>query len=776
MKIKDIHIDGFGVWADRTWGDLSPGVNVFYGPNETGKSTLMAFVRAMLFGFDKRGSSRRYEPLKGGVHGGWLDLDAQERSIRLERKTGRHVRGAVSVYDGDTVGGEEVLDKLLSGTTKTLYHNVFAFGLEELQQFQTLQENEVAQHITGAGLGIGAARWSAVQRDLEDRQSALFLPRGQTSAINVALKELEGVREELDRTEHQPEDYWAAHESRMRLSAEVAGLEEAVVELKQRVSHYEIRLKARPLWEKRRKIEARLQELPVVENFPEGGIERLDLLRRQCQNLLVEKEQFQRDIEDRRLRRIELHSMTDPEQRSRRVQALESLRNLAPRVEAVRRVTESAAARRAAALQEKETFEATLHALEPPARSSFLMFLGLMWLGAAGLGWAGHEYIAAVTLAVSLSPVLWYRQRVRGFGAITLQFESCLSRLEAATTELRIVEKEGRAVEAEVRNLTGKTEVAQSDIDARVADLEHLEKISDDIRRMDEAAERAEADLERVGKQMGQLQNGIQALLDEAATATEEEFVRRAGIFKQRVQLLTELDKLPVDGAASGLLFDVRVAEEEAYELTARELVEMEQRLIDARHESGRVEERIAVMERSEERSRALARQETIHAKIDGASDLWAVLTLCRTLLDETRKIYENDRQPEVLRQASLFYSIMTQGAYLRVIAPLDGTELQVERADGVRLSPQVLSRGTAEQLYLAMRMALVREYAHHVDPLPVVFDDVFVNFDPERTKNTIHAVRELAESHQILIFTCHPHLVQYLKDIVPDVKTFPLN
>jgi uncharacterized protein YhaN len=201
----------------------------------------------------------------------------------------------------------------------------------------------------------------------------------------------------------------------------------------------------------------------------------------------------------------------------------------------------------------------------------------------------------------------------------------------------------------------------------------------------------------------------------------------------------------------------------------------MEQRLIDARHETGRVDERIAVMERSEERSRALARQETIHAKLDSAAEMWAVLTLCRTLLDETRKIYENDRQPEVLRQASVFYSIMTQGAYTRVIAPLDGTEVQVEREDGVRLSPQVLSRGTAEQLYLAMRLALVREYARHVDPLPVIFDDVFVNFDPERTRNTIHAVRELADTHQVLIFTCHPHIVQQFQEIVPTATIFPL-
>src|SRR4051812_10726774 len=130
MKIDTIHIDGFGVWNDKTWEPLSPGLNVFHGPNETGKSTLMAFIRSVLFGLDRRGQTRRYEPLNGGTHGGWLDVRIGDRAVRIERKAGRHVRGAVTVYDGDTTGSDEALEQLLGGTTRTLYHNVFAFGLE----------------------------------------------------------------------------------------------------------------------------------------------------------------------------------------------------------------------------------------------------------------------------------------------------------------------------------------------------------------------------------------------------------------------------------------------------------------------------------------------------------------------------------------------------------------------------------------------------------------------------------------------------------------------
>ena len=223
------------------------------------------------------------------------------------------------------------------------------------------------------------------------------------------------------------------------------------------------------------------------------------------------------------------------------------------------------------------------------------------------------------------------------------------------------------------------------------------------------------------------------------------------------------------------MLFDTQADEESEFETAQRELAELEQRLVQVRHETGRVEERITMMEKSEERSRALSRQETILARIDEAAEQWAVLTLCRAMLDETRRIYETERQPEVIRQASSFFSVMTERRYTRVIAPLDGGEIQVERADGARLSPQLLSRGTTEQLYLSMRLALVREYANHVDPLPVVFDGIFVNFDPGRSRTSFKAIRDLSTTHQVLLFTCHPHLIGQVEEIVPEARLFAL-
>jgi len=147
---------------------------------------------------------------------------------------------------------------------------------------------------------------------------------------------------------------------------------------------------------------------------------------------------------------------------------------------------------------------------------------------------------------------------------------------------------------------------------------------------------------------------------------------------------------------------------------------------------------------------------------------------LCRAMLDETRRFTRPSGQPEVLRQASAFFSVMTEGRYIRVIAPLDGSEIQVERADTVRLSPQILSRGTAEQLYLSMRLALVREYANHVDPLPVVFDDIFVNFDPERSRTSFKP-SAISAPHTRCFSYMPSSSDRQVEEIVPDAKLFAI-
>ena len=93
MKILSLHIEGFGKFHDL---DISfkDGLNVVYGKNEAGKSTLHTFIRGMLFGIEKqRGRAARndvyskYEPWKGsGTYEGWMRLESEGQIYRIQRR------------------------------------------------------------------------------------------------------------------------------------------------------------------------------------------------------------------------------------------------------------------------------------------------------------------------------------------------------------------------------------------------------------------------------------------------------------------------------------------------------------------------------------------------------------------------------------------------------------------------------------------------------------------------------------------------------------------
>src|SRR4030042_3578176 len=140
MYLARIHINGYGIFNNYdlpggTGGEgFSKNLSVVIGPNESGKTTLLSFVRAVLFGFpDGRSSENPYPPVAGGKYGGLIPLvDRQGERYTVERSAGTR-GGAVRVMmpDGSGGGGSE-LGALLGPASRELFRNVFAFGLPEL--------------------------------------------------------------------------------------------------------------------------------------------------------------------------------------------------------------------------------------------------------------------------------------------------------------------------------------------------------------------------------------------------------------------------------------------------------------------------------------------------------------------------------------------------------------------------------------------------------------------------------------------------------------------
>jgi len=153
-------------------------------------------------------------------------------------------------------------------------------------------------------------------------------------------------------------------------------------------------------------------------------------------------------------------------------------------------------------------------------------------------------------------------------------------------------------------------------------------------------------------------------------------------------------------------------------------------------------------------------------AALEAALRRWLVVRLAADLIQETLAEYQRTRVPAVLRHAGETLAHVTRGRYVGVRQG-DGTLRLVTAADEA-LDASVVSRGTREQLYLALRLGLVDAFAEQRGSLPLVMDDVLVNADPERAEAMAAVLAHAAERHQMLYLTCHPHTVARLREAAP--------
>jgi uncharacterized protein YhaN len=160
----------------------------------------------------------------------------------------------------------------------------------------------------------------------------------------------------------------------------------------------------------------------------------------------------------------------------------------------------------------------------------------------------------------------------------------------------------------------------------------------------------------------------------------------------------------------------------------------------------------------------AMAREamESAAARYRSAIRPWARLKLARSLLQEALNRFRERAQAPMVSKASSYFALVTGGAYERLITDDIGEQpvLCALRSGGARVKVEEMSEGTADQLYLALRLAAldVRRSAH--PQMPLVLDDALITSDDQRAAHILEALARFAEGGQVMIFTHHCHLL----------------
>lgn len=271
----------------------------------------------------------------------------------------------------------------------------------------------------------------------------------------------------------------------------------------------------------------------------------------------------------------------------------------------------------------------------------------------------------------------------------------------------------------------------------------------------------------------------LRAMMAEAGVRDEQAYERRLAVDERRRQLLdrvrearTRLEAGRTPEETEALLALLQRHDEAQLERLLREAAdrtaELEARRDGLREQKGRLAQE---MERLGEEAGAgdiRQRLEEQQAELERLLERYVELAVAAALIRRTRTLFEQERQPEVIRLASRYFARMTEGAYRRVAVTEEKMSLAVETAGGAMVDSAFLSRGTQEQLYLALRLALAETIALP-EPLPLLMDDLFVHFDAGRLARTAEVLREIAGGRQVVLFTCHGHVAERVLDALGD-------
>lgn len=206
MKIQAIDIYGYGKWVQQRF-NLEETLQIFYGRNEAGKSTIQSFIRSILFGFPDRRKRKqqvnRYEPKQGDQYGGRLLLtDTKAGNIWVERT----LKGLKVTKESGQELPPETLDDVLSGLDETLFDTFYSFSLQNLQELANVGAENLNDYFLSIGT-TGSETFLSIAKELEKESNQMYRKQAQTRPINQMLVEYDTLAKQVDATKENMTRY-----------------------------------------------------------------------------------------------------------------------------------------------------------------------------------------------------------------------------------------------------------------------------------------------------------------------------------------------------------------------------------------------------------------------------------------------------------------------------------------------------------------------------------------------------------------------------------------
>lgn len=820
MRLKRIKMINFGQFSNKTFDLPSAEINVFFGANEAGKSTTVAFIKQIMFGFHLRSNSspffEDYTPLAHvSPMGGSLVFDVNGSEYELERlyaKGDKTKRGILTVKKDGQVVPEKLFFDQIENIDGSFYADSFIFNQEMLGQVSSLSQEDLLERIYYLG-AADSGKLLEMRDDFAKEAGKLFKKTGKKPAVNQLLKQLETDRKDLVQTQDEFNDY---EELDQNLAAKNKALQDKQKALQ-------------TLQEKEQSLRDLQKEL--------GNYQTLLNLQKQVKNLAFDSENYQKaqDImaQGRNLQKtiksleIKLANL-----------ATDHADNFAENKKLIQQKPQllqwqaeyRACLQKAAELkQEKEQ----ILTLTPEVKQ--LLDLDPEQIRQLQADYSGlpKSEIRATASTNNSNDKLWYLgggilvavgivllTMMSVIGAVALivgivciaagyMNSSKKSKQNAAILEKqKLIAEQRHAFQAKyglnpdnlnLDNLLTSTSQYHLKENAEQANNDQLNEINQAVVQL---ATRVQNALNRsVENDFNKILGGLDELEEKISQvqATEQKKANLTAALKQDQQDLKELGlklktlfaqanvqnmadydalyqdslkqtriKTQVEALEKSLHDDLtelkRISAEpnelqdqlqdlaEQIAVANNEVSELQRKVAQIQVQLNNLADSTAVFEAKQN----LANTETNFAT---SSKEYLANLLASKWIGRSLDLASNERFPKMLKAAKEYLVLLTGSRYVDLNL---GKKLTVVRKDGKKRDVKYLSRGTAEQLYFALKLAFIEQIKDEIN-LPILIDDSFVNFDDQRVGYIEKLLKKISESNQVLIFTAQENLVNKL-------------
>lgn len=820
MRLKQIKIVNFGQFSNKKFDLPGAQINVFFGANEAGKSTTVAFIKQIMFGFHLRSNAspffEDYTPLAHvSPMGGSLVFENDNSEYELERlyaKGDKTKRGILTVKKDGQVVPENLFFDQIQNIDGSFYADSFIFNQEMLGQVTSLSQEDLLERIYYLG-AANSGQLLKLRDDFTKEAGKLFKKTGKKPEVNRLLKQIETDRDQLVQTKAEFSDYEELaedlkdHQSRLKKAqqalANIQAKQASLHDLQKELSNYATLLdlqkqirdikfdsenyqKAQDLMAQGRNLQKMMQSLQEqLSELTENGL--IDL--NESKKVIQQKPQLlQWQAEYRNC----LQKADQLKQEEQQLLALSPEINelLDLTTDDVKQLKEDFLA--LPSKQNEEVNEASSNDKLWYVVGGVLAVVGLILLGTAGvvgiivllagIGLAGFGYVKNTQANKQAAAILAKQKAAKN------QRQAFYSKYNLDPDMLDLNSVLTNLNQYRLKESTEKTNAAElNEINQQVAQLAAnvqniLRKPVDD--KFDQVLNGLDEIEEQVNKEqeLAQKKSNLTNALNQDKQELKELGLKLKAVFAQaNVENMADYDaayqesldqakiKAQYDALEKSLHDDLDELKQEAKEpgkvlaqlqnLAAQsadvteEIDALQQQVAKLQVQLDNLADSTAVFEAKQE----LANTETnfVNSSQEYLANLLASKWISRSL-----DLASNERFPKMLSAAREYFALLTGGRYVNIA--LD-KKLTVRRKDGKKREVKYLSRGTAEQLYFALKLAFIEQIKDKIN-LPILIDDSFVNFDDRRIGYIKKLLEKISKNNQVLIFTAQEKLVDQLE------------